>query len=247
MNIRIAILEDNPFHFKQLSSLINSWALSAEHSIYIHWFQNGFDILNSEIIYECHLLFSDIELKETTVTDFNSNMDYLNGIHICSTLRENGFNGDIIFLTAFREYVFEGYNVQALNYLLKPISEEAVVKCLNKFVSLHFLDYYYFHKNTDIIQIPFNDIISISRAGHECLIQTMSDIYTERFALKDYKTRLPKQFMRCHKSCIINLNHVVSLSGYTIKLSNKQSQTVGRLYLDELKKELIKMSNDNFI
>jgi hypothetical protein len=35
MNIRIAILEDNPFHFKQLSSLINSWALSAEHSIYI--------------------------------------------------------------------------------------------------------------------------------------------------------------------------------------------------------------------
>lgn len=244
MNISLAILEDNHLHYEKISSLINSWATNRGHLVQIHWFQTGFDIINSEIIKYCQLLFSDIELSEFESDNKN---DFSNGIEICAALRKKGFSGEIIFLTAFREYVFDGYNVQAMNYLLKPISEEAIMICLDKFISLHFSDYYYFHKNDEIIQIPFNDIVSISRSGHDCMIQTQLEVYVERTSLKNFENRLPKQFIRCHKSCIVNLCHIVSLSGYTIRLSNKTTQTAGRLYINDIRKELIRLSNENFI
>lgn len=240
MNICIAILEDNCTDCENLISLIKSWASEKGHILQIHSFSNGYDILESDIINDCQLLFSDIEL----VTE-DEKKDYSNGISVCEALRERGYEGEIIFLTAFREYVFDGYNVHAMNYLLKPISTEAVTKCLDRFISLHFSDFYYFHKDNEIIQIPFNNILTISRSGHECIIQTASGVYVERTALKSFENRLPKQFIRCHKSCIVNLHHIVSMSGYTIKLSNKTTQIAGRNYLDSIRQALIKLSEES--
>lgn len=50
-------------------------------------------------------------------------MGQMNGIEVAKRLRESGYQGIIVFLTAFREYVFRGYEVRALNYLLKPVKE----------------------------------------------------------------------------------------------------------------------------
>ncbi len=79
---------------------------------------------------DCNLLFSDIRLAPSNIVNEN-------GISICMQLREKGFHGDIIFLTAFREYVFDGYQAQAINYLLKPISEEIVNNCMDKYITMH--------------------------------------------------------------------------------------------------------------
>ncbi len=56
----------------------------------------------------------------------------MNGISIAKILRVNGYNGNIIFLTAFREYVFQGYEVHALNYLLKPITLDSLKPCMDE-------------------------------------------------------------------------------------------------------------------
>ena len=69
--------------------------------------------------------YSDIELKNAD-TNIPADDHIKNGIDICTQLRKNGYQGDIIFLTAFREYVFDGYQAQAINYLLKPVSPEAI-------------------------------------------------------------------------------------------------------------------------
>ena len=116
---------------------------------------------------------------------------------------------------------------------------------MEKYISLHCADYYYFHKENTIIQIPYNNIICISRSGHDCTIQTLDNIHVERVALKDFEKRLPSQFLRCHKSCIVNTLHIKSLSGSLLKLSNNQSQTVGRIYLENIRKALIKLVNEN--
>ena len=76
---------------------------------------------------KCDLFFSDIEL--------NCNNSFT-GIDACKQLRESGYTGIIIFLTAFKEYVFDGYDVQAFNYLLKPINYGTINNCLDKFNSL---------------------------------------------------------------------------------------------------------------
>ena len=131
---------------------------------------------------------------------------------------------------------------QAINYLLKPVSPEAIERCLDQYISLHSSDYYCLHKDNNIIRIPFNDIISISRLGHDCCITTASGLYTERTSLKNMEQHLPEPFIRCHKSCIVNINHVTSLSGSTIYLANKQTQTVGRNYLDDIRKALLRIA-----
>jgi len=234
MNLSIAILEDQKHDYEQLANHLNKWAYEQGHVIRIYWFDNMTGLLSSSEVPNCHILFSDIELKNAA-----------EGITACTSLRNRGYTGEIIFLTAFKEYVFQGYDVQAFNYLLKPIQESVLYKCMERYISLHCANYYYFHKEDKIIQIPYNNIVSISRAGHDCNIQTTDDIFVERIALKEFETRLPAQFLRCHKCCIVNTLHIKSLSGSILKLSNNQCQTVGRTYLDSIRKALIKLVNES--
>lgn len=244
MNLKIAILEDQKHDYEQLAAYLYHWAQLQGHVIKIYGFHTAADISSSEEIINCHILFSDIELK--TNSQIIDSQDLTNGITVCMSLRDRGYSGEIIFLTAFKEYVFNGYDVQALNYVLKPIKETTLFKCMDKYISLHFSDYYYYHKDNNIEQIPYNNIISISRNGHDCIIQTIDNLHIERTSLQDFGTRLPAQFLRCHKSCIINIFHIKSLSGTTLKLSNNQTQPIGRMYLDNTRKSLMKLANDNF-
>ena len=72
------------------------------------------------------------------------------------------------------------------------------------------------------------------RERKEELLTRYSEIIMEQ--------HLPEPFIRCHKSCIVNINHVTSLSGSTIYLANKQTQTVGRNYLDDVRKALLRIA-----
>lgn len=246
MKINIAILEDIQEHYELLKNIITNWSIQNGHIVFINWYQNKKDIINSRTIDNCNLLFSDIELY-----DYHSSKDTndtcSNGINICSQLRKSGFHGDIIFLTAFSEYVFEGYRVQAIDYILKPVTSASIERCMNNYVTLHSNDFYYLHKDSDIIFIPYNSIISIYRDGHDCCITTSSELYTERISLQNIAKHLPPQFIRCHKSCIVNINHVVSLSRCKIRLSNRQTQTVGRIYFDNFKNSLLKLAESHHI
>lgn len=239
MNLKIAILEDKKTDYEQLSSLLSDWAITNGHVLQTTWFQKEKEILSAKSILTYQIIFSDIELKTNKQNDNESN-----GILICSKLRKMGYNGEIIFLTAFKEYVFNGYDVQAFNYLLKPIQKSILNNCMNKYLSIHFSDFYYLRKQDKIIQIPYNEIICISRYGHDCIIQSINDIHVERTSLKDFEKRLPVQFIRCHKSCIINAYHIKSLSGSRLQLSNHQTQQVGRIYLENIRNTLFELAND---
>lgn len=238
MNLNIAILEDQLSHYNILTQAVRTWGEKTGNIVHLYHFPSGEILLDSDIIHTCHILFSDIQLND------NKQSQALSGIETCVKLREQNYTGEIIFLTAFREYVFEGYNVLAFNYLLKPIQNEQLENCMNKYVSIHSLDFYYLHKEQQIIQIPYNEIISISKDGHDALLQTTQSIYIERVSLTEIENRLPAQFVRCHKSCIINILHVYSLVGNEIHLSNRTVQPIGRKFLPEIRNQLIKLSTN---
>lgn len=111
MELSITILEDEEIHSKQLKQLLKKWGDENHIMMSIHLFFSGESFLKYNYN-EDELFFLDINLKT------------MNGMDIAKQLRKDGFQGTIIFLTAFSEYVFEGYNVQALNYLIKPIDYE---------------------------------------------------------------------------------------------------------------------------
>ncbi len=106
MKLNVTILEDEATHAAQLKQLLES---GVNKIIFPHLYVTILmtRIFSEKEYDEDELFFIDIELGST------------NGMDIAKQLRKDGFCGNIIFLTAFSEYVFDGYHVQALDYLFK--------------------------------------------------------------------------------------------------------------------------------
>ncbi len=232
MNLNITILEDNKQDYLLLSEEILHWAETEGHSANITWI-DSYDTFNKLFLtIKCDIFFSDIELDCENSSS---------GLNACKKLRRFGYSGIIIFLTAFKEYVFEGYDVQAFNYLLKPISQKSLNNCLNKFVKLFSNDFYYHHKGNDVFKIPYCEIIYVEKKGHDSIIHTSSEIYVERLSLNEMFNRLPKFFIRSHKSYIVNINKIKSLKLNELFLVGDNTIPVGRSFLPDIKKKLLEL------
>lgn len=233
MNLNITILEDNKQDYLLLSESIYKWADDAGHLTHITWINSyeGFNRILPTL--NCDIFFSDIELgcKES-----------FTGIDACRKLREAGYSGIIVFLTAFKEYVFEGYDVQAFNYLLKPINQDSLSNCMNKFVNLYSSDFYYYHKGNDVFKIPYYEILYVEKKGHDVIINTANEMYVERTSLNDMLNHLPDFFIRSHKSYIVNINKVSSLRLNELFLLNGKSIPVSRSFLQNIKKKLLEVA-----
>ncbi len=119
MKLYVTIIEDEETHAMRLKQLLENWSKQNNISSSIRHYFNDKDFSGKKYD-EDELFFIDIKLGSA------------NGMDIAKQLRKDGFCGNIIFLTAFSEYVFDGYHVQALDYLLKPISQKKIlfIRCL---------------------------------------------------------------------------------------------------------------------
>jgi DNA-binding LytR/AlgR family response regulator len=232
LKIDIAILEDSEQDFSYLSSLLIDWSNHTDNSITITRFEDT-KIIQDFTMNNYDLLFADIELKGAGNET---------GISICESLRADGFNNEILFLTAFKEYVFDGYNVRALNYLVKPITTEKLSACMKRFLEFHTKKYYQLQDRSILIQLKFNDIMYITKDGNNTLIHTKNETYYERTTLSKIMDKLTHAFIQCHKSSIVNLSHVNALSGYEIVLTDGTRVPVGRNYLTKVRNALLDYS-----
>ena len=154
MHLRIIILEDTPSEFMQTKHALEQYADLYHHTFEIVWVQNESSLIRMYHAQSFDLLFADIEIKLPNASSSE------NGIIICKKLRELQYSGDIIFLTNFQEYVFDGYSVRAFNYLLKPITLEVLTPCMDAYLQLHSDDYYYYQNDQTYIRIPYTNIIN---------------------------------------------------------------------------------------
>ena len=167
------------------------------------------------------LLFLDISLK-----------DKISGLDIAEEIRK--FNKDIqfIFTTGHFEYVMEAYKVNTFDYLVKPISQSKLEETL-----LRFIDYTK-HSNNNFIKINGttfinqNDILYIQKDGVKTIYHT-SDCYYEAYdSFSKIQNVLPKNFIRCHKSYIVNISNIdhVESSRNTIFFNNDNFCYIGPKY-----------------
>ena len=93
-------------------------------------------------------------------------MKEINGIEVAKRLRKEGCTRPILFLTAFREYVFYGYDVRAMHYLIKPVEKEALFLCLDEIAADLKGSFYLYRNKGEIIHIPYQEIITFSGNRH---------------------------------------------------------------------------------
>ena len=222
MKIGISILEDQPAEAEHLKSNLYQWSSQTNYELEISEYRSGEDFFkqNDRTAYHSFsVFFLDIQMHE------------MSGLDVAKKLRKEGYQGPIIFLTAFREYVFHGYEVHAMNYLLKPIKQEPLFLCLDEIAKNLSGSSYLYRNKQDIIRIPYRDILSFSSSLHYVDILTVSEHFCQYATLNNIIEYLPQEFIRTHKSCIVNMAHIYKISGSTIVLSNHMTTQIGRSYL----------------
>lgn len=231
--MKIIILEDLLPETAFLKRQLESWSELNKIEIEIDTYTSGEVFFNKNPMITnsiCTVFFLDIQMGE------------MNGMDVARRLRMEGYTGPIIFLTAFREYVFEGYDVHAMNYLLKPVQREPLFRCLDEIATSLSGNVYLYRNKNDIIRIPYKDIFTITASLHYVDILTVSGVYSQYANLNQVIEHLPKEFIRIHRSCIVNMAHIHKIAGSTITLSNRMTAVIGRTYLKAVTQEFIRYS-----
>jgi len=171
------------------------------------------------------------------------NMPGLSGMELAKTLKDPP---KIIFTTAYSNYAIEGYKINAIDYLLKPIEYEDFLLASTKAYDLikkdRLLDavikkkddYLFIKSGQKHVRINFNDIKYIeAQKEYVCFNLINSEPVKALIRLKNIEEVLPKaNFMRIHRSFIVNLNHIVTVENNRIIYSNIEFITVSNTYID---------------
>ena len=224
--MKIVVLEDNHIEYIKIENALDEWGQYFDINLDIAHYTSGEQFFNNVYNYDSStdLFILDIEIG------------IMNGIDVAKKLRLLDYHGDIIFLTAFKDFVFEGYNVHAFNYLVKPLNKPLFFRCLNEIERKHNLKSYVFRdKQKLIVSIPYQDIISFSVSRHYVYISTISNTYEQYVNLNALLCTLPNIFIQVHRSCIVNLMHIQKISHNKVFLSNGSFSEIGRTYQKQLK------------
>ncbi|VXB14798.1 DNA-binding response regulator [Flavobacterium sp. 9AF] len=239
MNIKAIIIDDEPLAIE----ILKKYSDTIDNLDIIQTFTNPIEAIRFIAENPIDLVFLDIE------------MPMINGVDLVESL---SVKPNIIFTTAFPQYAVEGFNLDAVDYLLKPISYKRFLKAINKIYNGSFQHVEEISDNQPIfINNPENKYIFI-KSDYENIKITIQDIkYIE--GLKDYlKINLAdgksvltlsnfnnllekinnKDFIRVHNSYVVNLQHIKSIQKNRIIIDNLRipiSETYKKDFFEKIK------------
>ncbi|WMX17507.1 MULTISPECIES: LytTR family DNA-binding domain-containing protein [unclassified Aureispira] len=191
----------------------------------------AFDVLNSNNI---DLMFLDIQMPQ------------ISGIDFLKTLPNPP---QVIFTTAYSEYAMDGYELNVVDYLLKPISLDRFAKAVNKAVAKEQqiqenepnlptntepADYIFVKADKKLIKIRFDQINYIEGLKDYVILHTPNGRVVTLQTMKSLEIKLPSDiFMRVHRSFIVNLANISVIEGNTVQIE-KKIIPIGKNYKDVL-------------
>lgn len=150
----------------------------------------------------------------------------------------------VILTTAFTQYALDGFELDVIDYLLKPFSFERFLKAISKIHRIAknnnpiFHQKYLFLRAQGVIQkVKIDNILYIEAKGSFILIHTKSNRFIGNTSLQEVLNRLDDSFIRCHKSFVVNITAIQKIMGNTIRIE-EQSITIGRTYREQLMAKL---------
>ncbi|WP_425075755.1 LytR/AlgR family response regulator transcription factor [Psychroserpens sp. S379A] len=203
-------------------------------------------INNINIVDSCSNATEAFNVISNTTIDLvflDINMPQISGIAFAKSI-----NSDIkvIFTTAYRDYAVEGFELKAVDYLLKPISFERLQKAINTYFEVHTKynhnqdytndnsNFIFVRSNRKMIKVDFESIIYIESYSDYLKIHTTEQTIVTRETITAIEAKLPKsQFLRIHRSYIIALNCIDSFTYEQITI-NEKSLTISRSYKNEV-------------
>ncbi|MDD3219053.1 MAG: LytTR family DNA-binding domain-containing protein [Lachnospiraceae bacterium] len=197
--VRIAIVEDEKIYAEQLTNYLRQYEREQGIQFSITHYQDGEDIVENYGA-EFDLILMDVQ------------MQFMDGMTAASKIRALDEEVMIIFITNMSQYAIRGYEVGALDYILKPVSFFALSKKLDR--ALRHIKrkkkYYLLVPISEGIQkIDITTIYYIESQGHNITYYTKIGIFTTRSTISEMEQVLEKHgFFRCQKGYLVNLQYV---------------------------------------
>jgi two-component system, LytTR family, response regulator len=208
MTINCIIVEDEPLALKRTKEYVEK----ITYLNLLESFDNGFEAICFLKNQQVDLIFLDIK------------MDELTGIQLLESLERKPF---VIVTTAFSEYALKGYELNVIDYLMKPFSIERLIQAVEKVSvrleksSIDNRDFFFVRTEYRIEKIFFHDILYIVGMRDYRCIQTISKKILTLQTFTELMRELPKsKFCRVHKSYIVTLNKIDLIERNRIKIKD---------------------------
>lgn len=220
MKISCLIVDDEPL----AQDVLEAYVKNTPQLNLVGICNNAIEALEKMKLNQVDLIFLDIQMPEIT------------GIDFLRTLKDPPM---VIFSTAYQNYAVEGFELNAIDYLLKPFSLERFQKAVKKADELSKLkeehlqreDEYIFIKSDQKLQkVHYNDILFIEALADYVKIHTPEKRYITLQTMKNMEEKLPdKYFKRVHRSFIVSLDKIMSIVGGSVEVSG-QRIPIGKNY-----------------
>lgn len=220
--MRCLIIDDEPAAREVLRTYIND----VSELTLIGEFKNALEARSFLKEHEIDLIFLDI------------NMPRLSGIEFLKSLTNPP---KVILSTAYSDYALDGYELDVIDYLLKPFSFERFLKAVEKAERVFSKPaqsepYISIKADGKLFRIPFDEIQFAESQGDYITVHTTDNKITFYQTLKDFCEQLPEhQFIRIHRSYLISLSAIEYVEGNMVKIEQKMIP-VGKSYRDDFLK-----------
>lgn len=232
MKLNLAIIEDTEQAYIEVIDAINRFCNAKHIQITTMRYTTGEEFLHY-FDYQYDVVFMDIRLPG------------MNGMEIAKKLRslDGGDNVTLIFVTNYVQYAVEGYEVNAFDYILKPINYNSFAMKLDRLLR-HIESN---ENNTIMINssgekhiIDINSIMYIDISGHDiCFHRDNGETLQTTGVLNEIESNLNGyNFSRCSASCLVNLKYVKAIFGYELELINSKILYIGRTKKKQLMNDI---------
>ncbi|HQW91795.1 MAG TPA: LytTR family DNA-binding domain-containing protein [Ferruginibacter sp.] len=235
MTINCLIIDDEPLSRKGLKEYI----AEIDFLNLLGEFDNALSATGILGSGEVHLLFLDIEMPKITGIDF---------------FRSLTDPPAVIFTTAYPQYALDGFDVNALDYLVKPVSFDRFLKAALKAkdffevrqnnpveaVPVSATGYFFIKTDSQLVKLFFDDILFVEALQNYVTIHTATKKYISYLTFKSVEDYLPAgQFLKVHKSFIIAAAKVDSIDGNEIRIGTHRIP-ISRSLKDDVTDKLVK-------
>ncbi len=233
MKIKCIIIDDEPLAIQIVEKYLDEF----QNFDLIATFRNPLAAITALKEYDIDVIFLDI------------NMSKMNGLEFVKTLESKP---NIVITTAYREYAVESYDLDVLDYLVKPIPFNRFLKTVNKITQRVYSQrgnkkdddasnesYIFLKVDKKLVKIKFEDILYIESLKDYIKVFTTIGDYLVHSSLTGITEELPRDnFIRIHRSYTIAIDKVISIEGNLVEIESKRIP-IGRKYVNHAKRTIL--------